>query len=102
MGALRVPVALDQSRVRFPAMFRFRLGPIPVEVRASHLVVAALLAWSWMPAAQSGDQRALPAIAAGAVVVFISILFHELGHATVALAYGYRPSIVIEYFGGHT
>lgn len=83
-------------------MLRFRIGSIPVEVRPSHLAIAALLAWSWMPGAQAPGGTALPAIAVGAVVVFVSILVHELGHATLARVFGYQPAIVIEWFGGHT
>lgn len=83
-------------------MLRFRLGSIPVEVRPSHLAIAALLAWSWMPGAQSGGSAVLPAILLGALVVFVSILVHELGHAVLARLFGYRPEIVIEWFGGHT
>jgi Zn-dependent protease/Flp pilus assembly protein TadD len=35
-------------------------------------------------------------------VVFISILVHELGHAFTMKAFGYQPSVVIEWFGGRT
>lgn len=84
-------------------MLRFSIGSIPVEVRPSHLLIAGFLAWSWMPAARSPDSsQALIAILGGAFVVFVSILVHELGHAVVARMYGYRPHIVIEWFGGHT
>jgi Zn-dependent protease len=83
-------------------MLRFRIASIPVEVRPSHLLVAGLLAWSWMPSAQTRAPDAVPALLLGAMVVFVSILVHELGHAVAARAFGYQPQIVIEWFGGHT
>ncbi|MFO1093658.1 MAG: site-2 protease family protein [Planctomycetaceae bacterium] len=33
-------------------------------------------------------------------VLFVSILVHELGHATIANLFGYPPSIVLYHFGG--
>src|ERR671918_349158 len=83
-------------------MLRFRIASIPVEVRPSHLLVAGLLAWSWMPSAATRAPDAIAALLIGALVVFISILVHELGHALAARAFGYQPEIVIEWFGGHT
>src|SRR5919198_1847508 len=83
-------------------MLRFRIGSIPVEVRPSHLLVAGLLASLWMPSAATRAPDAIPALLVGVVVVFVSILVHELGHAVAARAFGYQPTIVIEWFGGHT
>ena len=83
-------------------MLRFRIGSIQVEVRPSHLLVAGFLAWNWMPSAAARSPDGVAALLIGAGVVFVSILVHELGHALVARAYGYRPQIVIEWFGGHT
>ena len=83
-------------------MLRFRIGSIPVEIRPSHLLVAGLLAWNWMPSAAAHTPDGVAALLLGAGVVLVSILVHELGHAFVARAYGYRPQIVIEWFGGHT
>jgi Zn-dependent protease len=83
-------------------MLRFRIGSIPIEVRPSHLLVAGLLAWHWMPSAAARSPQAVPALLIGSVVVFVSILVHELGHALMARAFGYQPQIVIEWFGGHT
>lgn len=36
------------------------------------------------------------------VVVFVSILFHELGHAAAFLAFGHRPRIELHAMGGTT
>ena len=75
-------------------MLRFRLGSFPVSVYPSFLIAAALLGYVWM----EGWQSLLIWIA----VVFVSVLVHELGHAVVALAFGGRPEIRLEGFGGVT
>lgn len=36
------------------------------------------------------------------VVIFVSVLFHELGHALTALIFGQRPQIMLVAFGGVT
>ncbi|HXX32793.1 MAG TPA: site-2 protease family protein [Myxococcaceae bacterium] len=98
-------------------MLRFRLGPIPVEVHPTHLVLATLLgvlalqggspdAWPGRelargePAAQLGTKLAVVLI--WVAIVFVSVLIHELGHAAVGLAYRYHPSIQLVGLGGVT
>jgi Zn-dependent protease len=84
-------------------MLRFQIASIPVEVRPTHLLIAGYLAWISMPGMRAPEvATAVLALLGGMFVVFVSILVHELGHAAVARAYGYRPAIVIEWFGGHT
>ncbi|MBX5483275.1 MAG: site-2 protease family protein [Myxococcaceae bacterium] len=84
-------------------MLRFRIGSIPVEVRPTHLLLAALIGFEALPAARSSSSDlAAAGVVLGGVAVFVSILVHELGHALVARLYGFSPSIVIEMFGGHT
>ena len=84
-------------------MLAFRIGSIPVQVRPTHLLIGAFIAWTWVPAVRTGELHlALLGLLGGMFVVFVSILVHELGHATVARLYGYQPEIVIEWFGGHT
>ena len=39
-------------------------------------------------------------VAIWVVAMVLCILLHELGHAVVMQAYGYRPSIVLYSFGG--
>jgi Zn-dependent protease len=98
-------------------MFHFRLGRIPIGVHFSHLLFSAFLAYSWKPnrvAAVWPDlvlgDPAHPAylwtlgvfMAAWMAIIFLSVLVHELGHAGASLAFGYRPTIQLEWMGGHT
>lgn len=87
-------------------MLRFRLGRIPVEVHTSHWLIAALIAYTFLPMGDGGGalggQQLLPLLLVGMAVVFISLLVHEMGHALVALAFGYRPSIQLVMLGGLT
>ena len=75
-------------------MLRFRLFGIPVVVRASFLVIAALIAYAW----SSQPSQAVIWIA----VIFFSILIHELGHALTARSYGSEVAIELNGVGGLT
>jgi len=81
-------------RCRLRRVLRFRLGSFPVAVYPSFLVAAALLGYAFMD-----DWTTL---LLWIVVVFVSVLVHELGHAVVGLALGGRPEIRLEGFGGVT
>jgi Zn-dependent protease len=97
-------------------MLRFRLGRIPIDVHFSHLLFSALLAFQFRPS--RGDDwpaRILsdPShpeyggtyavfVLAWMAIIFVSVLVHELGHALVSLAFGYRPTVQIAWMGGHT
>src|SRR5262249_34911700 len=86
-------------------MLRFNLGPISVEVRVGHLVMAAAIALTGLPRPLSDASNAPLAVAYVAsvmAVVFISVLFLGNGHALVALALGYRPQIELVWLGGLT
>ncbi len=72
---------------------RFSIAGFPVDVHWSFLLVAALLGL------QSNDVRII-LIWVG--VVFVSVLFHELGHAVVARRYGLHPEISLYGMGGLT
>ncbi|MBM4378161.1 MAG: tetratricopeptide repeat protein [Deltaproteobacteria bacterium] len=97
-------------------MFRFNVGSIPVQVHGSHLLFSALLGWSWRPPphgawpASALADPSLPGQGAAmaawvglfVAMAFVSILAHELGHAFVSLAFGYRPTVDLVALGGLT
>jgi Zn-dependent protease len=74
-------------------MFSFRIGPFPVRVYAWFFLSAVLLGQSY-----GFGWR----MAAWIFVVFVSVLCHELGHAVVGRAFGGRPEIHLQAFGGVT
>lgn len=74
-------------------MIRFSLNRIPVTVRPSFWLVAVLLGYSL--------GRPL-LVAIWVAIVFVSVLVHELGHATVARMFGASVSIQLTTFGGLT
>ena len=74
-------------------MLRFKIGPFPVTVYSWFFLSAILLG------AHNGfGWRMLVWI----LVVFVSVLVHELGHAVVGRLFGGRPEIRLEAFGGVT
>lgn len=73
---------------------KFRLGPFPVHVDPSFLLVMALLGYT------SGQPFTLAVL--WVPIGFLAVLVHELGHAVVARAQGARPSISLVAFGGLT
>ena len=75
------------------ADLRFSLFGIPVEIRPSFLLIAALLGFSL--------QR-VDLILTWIVIIFISILIHELGHALTARHYGSDVEIQLNGIGGLT
>lgn len=100
-------------------MLNFSLGRIPVTVQASHLIVAALIGFMFVPAAAplgvffSDQVVASPgdpdferwrwmAIGGWMVIIFVSVLAHELGHALASMGYGFAPKITLAWLGGHT
>ncbi len=75
-------------------MLSFKLGNIPVTVHAPFLLMALLFG------AQLGSD--VPLIAAWLVIVFVSVLAHELGHALCGIAFGLDPRIELHGMGGTT
>jgi Zn-dependent protease len=75
----------------------FRLGKIPVRITPSFLVMAVVLGLYGLAGA-GGPERVVAWIA----IVFVSVLLHELGHATVGLAFGLEPRIDLHGMGGTT
>lgn len=75
-------------------MLRFRLFDMPVTVRGSFLIIAALIGLVGV-----GDvSQSIARIA----VIFVSILIHELGHAVTARMYGSEVAIELNGLGGLT
>lgn len=101
-------------------MLRFRLGAIPVEVHLSHLLFSALTGvlmvrdmpalepdvWPYRQLQHPGGPEyattALLVVASWMLIIFVSALVHEAGHALMLRAFGYRPSIQLIWLGGGT
>lgn len=99
-------------------VFQFRLGGIPVQVHFSHLLISALLAWSFAQSERSptdwpgvvltnlahpdrGQTMAIVMVLWG-LIISVSVLVHELGHALSSRAFGYTPAIQLVGLGGRT
>ncbi len=76
---------------RTPYDLNFPLLGIPVRVSPWFWLITLMLGWKRQDAG---------AIITWIVAVFLSILIHELGHALVMRAYGFRPWIVLYAMGG--
>lgn len=73
----------------------FHLNGIPVTVEPAFFVIIALLG------VNPYDPQPV-FIATWVVIVFVSILLHELGHAVAFRAFGIHPRITLHGFGGLT
>ena len=76
-----------------PYDLRFSLFRIPVRVHPLFWLLAAILGY---PTLQKGPQYLIAWI----VLVFVSILIHELGHVWMGMAFGSYGRIVLYSFGG--
>ena len=83
-------------------MLRFRFGSFPVTVYVSFLVAAGLLAYLWVDQGTLNTIDGVALFLAYMVIVFVSVLVHELGHAVVGRVFGGAPEIRLEGFGGVT
>lgn len=79
-------------------MFRFQLLGVPVQVQWWFWLTACLLNMSVLT---DGSSDAVGKLIAWLAAVFISVLWHEFGHALSMKGYGYRPSVVLQAFGGY-
>jgi Zn-dependent protease len=77
----------------------FRLGKIPVRVAPSFFVMALIFgAYGLLTPGGTG----LSLMLAWVVIVFASVLLHELGHATTGMLFGLEPRIELHGMGGTT
>ena len=78
-------------------MLNFKLFGIPIRVHWMFWIVAALLGGIARPD-MTPEKYKMVVVWIG--VCFISILWHELGHALTARKYGSRPNILLYGLGG--
>jgi len=71
----------------------FRIAGIPIRIEWSFWLIAVFLGYG----ARTGWL-----LAAWVVIVLVSILVHELGHAVALRVYHQRPRVVLHAFGGLT
>lgn len=83
-----------------------RIGGIPVSVPWSGVIGVLLIAWLWLPQFRfvaGGRTEQLVLAGVFAVLLYLSILAHELAHAAAARSFGYPVrSIVLWVLGGFT
>lgn len=72
----------------------FRLGGIPVRILPSFFIVTVIINF-----ALATD---LARLVLWTLIVLVSVLVHELGHALTGLAFGLEPRIDLHGFGGTT
>jgi Zn-dependent protease len=73
----------------------FKVAGIPVRVEPTFLLVMALFGWL-------NSRTGVSGIVVFVVVASVSILLHELGHATAQRSYGASPRVTLAGFGGVT
>ena len=78
---------------------QFTLFGFPVRVELWFVITAVLLGGGLRPDTYSSVAN-LAGIGIWVIVVFFSILVHELGHATTGRRFGAAPEIVLHAFGG--
>lgn len=74
-------------------MLDFKLGSIPLQIQGRFFLMALLLGL---------NERDPARLAVWVAVVLVSVIVHEMGHALMGMAFGYRPAIVLHGMGGHT
>ena len=76
----------------------FSVFRIPVHVQPAFWFTAALLGLNWL----MGPKPNFAMFAVWVVVVFVSVMVHELGHAFAIMRHGIAPSISLHWLGGLT
>lgn len=82
-----------------PYDLHFEVIGIPVRIHPAFFLVSAIMGFSQGWAATLGV-NVLVVILLWTLVVFVSILIHELGHAVMAQRFGWPPRITLYHFGG--
>lgn len=72
---------------------RFHVLNVPVRISAWFWLMGAIFGFS---SVKLGPEFLI----AWMLILFVSILVHEFGHALVAKAFGYRPRVLLYHFGG--
>jgi Zn-dependent protease len=83
-----------QGSIRDVPAASFRVGPIPVRIEIPFVLIALLLGFRMHTSGLL--------LTAWVAVVLFSLLFHELAHAAVTLAFGGRVRVVLNAMGGQT
>ena len=73
---------------------QFRVSGIPVRVEPTFILIMGFLGWA--------NSRTATGIVVFMVVGGLSILLHELGHATAHRSFGAHPRVTLTGFGGVT
>src|SRR5215813_13922726 len=87
--------------VRSGNVLRFRLGSISVVVHPAHFLFALALGLSSVESRPQGVSSP-EVIAVWVVLVFVSVVSHELEHAVAFRAFGYSSTVQLVLFGGVT
>lgn len=74
---------------------RFHIGAIPVRILPSFFLMTVLINMGLL-------ERAPQKLLVWTLVVLVSVILHELGHAVTCLAFGIQPSIDLHGMGGTT
>jgi Zn-dependent protease len=74
---------------------RFHIGAIPVRILPSFFLMTVLVNMGLL-------ERAPQKLLVWTMIVLVSVILHELGHAVTCLAFGLQPSIDLHGMGGTT
>ena len=82
-----------------PYDLNFQVGPFPTRVAWTFWLGAVLLGWSALQFEGAGRPQPIYLLL-WIIILFVSILVHELGHAVAARVFGYPAHILLYHFGG--